>query len=508
MRYLKHLAILAAFAAMMSTGCGDDGGGKKQTCDPADPQCPEGQVCIYEDGADQATCVESCDPEAANPCEAGLSCDPVQGGGHACFKPVVFRGMVFDSSTLEAIQGAHVAAADEGGLVATDIAITDALGSYELAVPVTRDASGVPEEAVFTLRVSAQEYMPYPFGIRPAIPIEVVSPLEEEDAYSVQNPTTDVALIPLEGATGDLGIIEGRVDADRPAGALVVAEGGADLPAPYGFADRSGEFTIFNVPAGAYQVHGYKASIQLEPADVELAAGETLQDVVLSISEEPLANVSGQVSIVDAPGGAATSVVLVPESTFIEIFARGVVPPGLRDPEPGVAPDVTGEFTIEGVPNGRYVVLAAFENDMLVRDPDPGIAGTQIVHIEVPPAEGGPDVNIGEAFKVTEALEIVGPGADGPEAVDPAQTVTFVWMDDASEEYYSLVVYNAYGELVWEDQNVARVTGPETVEVDYAGPELQSGMYYQWRATSYRMSGPISLTEDLRGVFFVPSDVQ
>jgi hypothetical protein len=37
---------------------------------------------------------------------------------------------------------------------------------------------------------------------------------------------------------------------------------------------------------------------------------------------------------------------------------------------------------------------------------------------------------------------------------------------------------------------------------------MDSGMYYQFRATSYRFSGPtrcaIARTEDLRGVFFVP----
>ena len=38
----------------------------------------------------------------------------------------------------------------------------------------------------------------------------------------------------------------------------------------------------------------------------------------------------------------------------------------------GEPPSITnGEaWTIEGVPDGRYVVLAAFENDSCVRDPD------------------------------------------------------------------------------------------------------------------------------------------
>jgi hypothetical protein len=54
--------------------------------------------------------------------------------------------------------------------------------------------------------------------------------------------------------------------------------------------------------------------------------------------------------------------------------------------------------------------------------------------------------------------------------------------------------------------NVPGVSGSSTVNVAYGGP-LEPGMYYQFRATSWRLSGavpgPISNTEDLRGVFYV-----
>jgi hypothetical protein len=54
---------------------------------------------------------------------------------------------------------------------------------------------------------------------------------------------------------------------------------------------------------------------------------------------------------------------------------------------------------------------------------------------------------------------------------------------------------------------VASPSGGSTVSVDYGGP-LEPGMYYQFRATSWRQAGnnppgPISNTEDLRGVFYV-----
>jgi hypothetical protein len=92
----------------------------------------------------------------------------------------------------------------------------------------------------------------------------------------------------------------------------------------------------------------------------------------------------------------------------------------------------------------------------------------------------------------------------GPELVDEAPT--FVWADDAGENGYDLVVFNALGELVWE-HDVPSVEGSDTVEVPYGGPPLEEGMYYQFRVTSYRTTAGdkllMSRTETLRGVFTI-----
>ncbi|MFW6057222.1 MAG: hypothetical protein ACOC9W_00045, partial [Persicimonas sp.] len=159
---------------------------------------------------------------------------------------------------------------------------------------------------------------------------------------------------------------------------------------------------------------------------------------------------------------------------------------------------------IEDVPAGTYVVLAAFENDFLVRDPDQNIAGTDFVTVTVDPSEGDSEVSIGESFKVTGALGVTGPGAERPEMVSSAPTLE--WEDDSSEDWYSVEVYNAYGDLVWSRDDIDSVSGPSTVTVAYEGP-TESGMYYQFRATSWRSPGgqsdsPISRTEDLMGVFY------
>ena len=226
-----------------------------------------------------------------------------------------------------------------------------------------------------------------------------------------------------------------------------------------------------------------------------LTAGGS-QTVDLSLGAEPPGSVSGSVQIVNAPGGSRTSVILVVESTFDELFARGVAPPGLRAPEAGAAPNISGAYAIAGVPAGRYVVLAAFENDGLVRDPDLSIGGTSILHITV---TAGADTVV-DGFKITEALAVISPGADGIEVVNGTPTIS--WADDSSEDAYALEVYNALGEIVWTTPLPA--SSGSDPSLTYGGAALVSGMYYQFRATSLRAGVPISRTEDLKGVFYVP----
>ena len=454
----------------------------------------EGRCLVTEGGECNAE-----DPQ----CAPNLSCAEKQDGSHACFPPVYIEGDVRDSTNDEPIAGAHVIALDEVKVAVTDVAVSDEDGSYQLEYPVVRNDDGSPVDKSLTLRADAQDYQTFPSGLRQALPLNTSDATDEERGWVIDESPTDIILIPLpEDAQGNASISGSILADENSAGVLVVAEGNGS--AFSAVSDRVGNYTIFNVPSGSYDVRGYAAGLQLTPAQAEMA-DEDLTDVDLETSGEALSTVSGSVNIVDAPGGSQTSVVLVVESTFDEEFVRGEVPPGLRAPESG-PPDVESGFTIEDVPNGDYVVLAAFENDELVRDPDENIAGTGFVRISVPDG-GSRDVTLPETFKVTEALDVITPGAERPEAVSSAPTLT--WADDSSEEYYTLEVYNAYGDKVWPsdpDYQVPGVSGSDQVTVDYQGP-MESGMYYQFRATSWRAPGgnaaPISTTEDLLGVFYV-----
>lgn len=452
-------------------------------------------ICLLIEGA-------LCDPEEPY-CGNDLTCAETTAGETRCFGRVVLRGIVTDTTDRAAIEGAHVLALDEEGSAVTDISVSVADGGYLLDIPVLRNEDGSPVDATFTLNGAAQDYQPFPSGVRVALPIAADDAAREGDLYVLENALTDIGLIPL--GDGDRvqasGSVSGLYAESHVAGLLVVATGAAGTFTAV--TDLSGHFTIFNLPDGEYDIKAYGAFAQMDQGTITVA-GEEVAGVALSEMDEATTTVSGNIQIVNAPGGSVTSVILVVEDTFNETAARGEVPRGLRAPSSGTV-SIDGDFTIEGVPEGNYIVLAAYENDELVRDPDTNIAGTGFVRIEV---KGGEDTfDIADSFKVTEALTIVGPGTDGPEAVDSLPTLE--WADDSSEDWYDVYVYDAFGDEVWSSIEIPGVSGSDTVAVEYDGP-LDPGMYYQFRVTSWRQPGggdpaPISTTEDLRGVFYLPA---
>jgi hypothetical protein len=442
---------------------------------------------------------ESCQPQADQQgCRAGLGCDPLAaGGGYVCAAPITLVGEVSDALASTPVTGARLIALNAQGAPVGDVAVSDAQGKFQVLVPAPRNADGsVAAEATWTLSAAAQGYQPFPAGPRPAIPISAAQ--SSGDPAHIDAANTRVSLLPLEAASSLDRQIAGTLSGPDPGGALVVAEGGQS-PAPYGIAARDGSFVLFNVPAGEFEVAGYRRGRQFNRAAADTRNG-SVHDLTLSDSEHALGDVSGNVSIVNAPGGSQTSVVLVPESVFDSTLERGPVPFGLRAPEPPALPSVSGAFSVNDVPEGRYVVLAAFENDLLVRDPDSAIGGTDLQRVTV---ADGAAVSMDQSFKITEHLAIVGPGADEPEVV--SGTPVFRWADDSSEDRYELELYSALGDLVWSDRAIAGVSGSSTVELTYAGPALTRGMIYQFRVTSFRdrhgSAIAISRSEDLRGVF-------
>lgn len=427
---------------------------------------------------------KGCSVAAQTGCKDGQVCEEVVGGDPACFKPVTVQGMVFDTTTSNGIEGADVVVRDVNGAAVSDVAVTDKKGDYTLTVPVPRtDKTGkLSPDTKYTLRADAAGYITFPKAPRTALPVDMSAAMG--DPLVVKTTATDIGLIPIANASG-LGAVSGHVKSDNPGGTLVVAGGST------GVADKDGAYTVFNVKAGTVDVNGYAKGVNLKPASADVKAGATTKNVDLAVVGKATATVSGTVQIVNAPGGAVTSVILVVEDTFVQNAARGEAPPGLK------AENVSGAWSIAGVPDGKYVVLAAFENDGLVRDPDTSIGGTQIVHITV----SGANQAISQGFKVTGALAVYAPADPSPAVATMSGAPHFEWEDDSSEDSYTADIYDALGNQVWEKTGIIGPKGNQHVTLDYAGPALEPGMFYQLRAVSIKSGVPISATEDLKGVF-------
>lgn len=463
--------------------------------------------CLSLWGASCGGGSKNCDVVAQSGCDGGQVCEEILGGATGCFSPLVVQGMVFDLADDSAVEGARVVALDVNGSPVSSVVISDANGDYQLSVPTTRTEEGVPVGDDFTLRADAATYQTFPSGVRLALPIDTSSPTELDGQFVIDTALTDIGLLALEAGAGNAAI-HGTVELpDDSAGALVIAES-SPTSGFSAIADRDGNYKIFNLPDGDYTVTAYVRGVNYDPGSATVAAGDDAE-VNLSINSEATATLNGSVQVVNPGEEKVTSVILVVESTFNDALIRGETPPGLRAPDPGVDPNISGSFTIDGIPSGRYVVLAAFENDLLVRDADLCISGTDVLHQEF---ASGETIDLSSGFKITGALDVVSPGASGPENITVPPNPTFTWKDDSSENNYEVSVVDSFGNVIWEVTIPDVSSGDVSVVFDFdntATEQLMSGMFYQFRAISTKSSGgtcslsQLSSTEDLKGVFFV-----
>jgi hypothetical protein len=440
------------------------------------------------------------DPEA---CGGGQVCEAVEGGEPACFEPLILRGDVFDAATTLGIGNATVVALDANGQTASDAVMTAADGTYSLTVPATRDVDGNVLSVFVTLRVDASGYVAFPTPPRFALPIDLATAVSMDDEWTVQNSTTSVALFGLvETVPATLyGTITGTVTGTAAPGALVVAEQGDPANAvSTAIVGSDGTFVLYNVPIGIETtVAAYAAGVHVTPVTTQVPNPDESVVVALIGDTNGLATVTGSIMTRNAPNFPATgtSIILMLESTFLETVGRGLSPAGLR------VGGVSGDFSIPNVPPGRYVVLAAFENDGEVRDPDLSLGGNEIPVIVVP-LEGG--VIDAGAFSVTDALPIVSPGASGLEVVTTVGA--FSWGDDSGEDGFEFRLFDTYGEIVFTDVDVPKHTGGPTVTYTPTLPALVPGMIYQFRVKSWKSDAMapggrtyLSQSEDLLGVF-------
>ena len=92
---------------------------------------------------------------------------------------------------------------------------------------------------------------------------------------------------------------------------------------------------------------------------------------------------------------------------------------------------------------------------------------------------------------------MIGPGQNGPEGT--TSTPTFKWNSYSNADGYTVYVYDALGQEIWNraisDKGITAAT--------YDVAALTAGQFFQWRVIAMRKGAPTSMSEELRGVFFV-----
>ena len=414
-------------------------------CDPDASICTESELCLFVWKKNAFYCKPACENDAD--CDDEYVCELVKDETLlGCFPPIKVNGNVFnmDVTVSKPIEGAFVVGMLSGSGISSDRVTTNSTGNYSILLRLQRDSRALPtNEDALHLSVSAMNFETYPGLLRPSLPITFDNISCSEVGCFVHSGFTSVGLYSLDAGVIRYSII-GKIS-EKKGGVLVVAECDT-APCQTAYSDKDGAFSILNVPVGTYSVKAYIVGKNYSAVAVDVV-DKNIEGVQLELNSSPLSTLNGSINIVNAPGELKSSIVLMPAVTFIESFAKGMIAPGLRAPDPGVEPNISGDYTITGIPDGEYYVLAAFENDFLVRDPDPNIAGTQILKVTFPDASNNYDITIGN-FKITEAIEIIFPGAEKPEQI--FENPTFSWKRDASATHYIIKVYSSQGVVVWE----------------------------------------------------------
>jgi hypothetical protein len=416
-----------------------------------------------------------CIPATNAGCPAELQCETVAGSGDPlCVPPTFVVGTVFQSAPgRPAVSGARVMLLDDHGVPASAATASRFDGTFEIRVHAPRGADLRPLVAPRALRVEASGYQVYPAAYRPSgiLDLSDAQLTVLGDRFGLASFDTEIGLV--VDATGGTGGVTGTIELPATAQrVLVVAEpqetdggGGASL------ADAAGGYQIFGLLSGSYTVRAVALGQAWQPHDVTLNVGERAA-VDLTRAVGAGARVSGQVTFAGGPTTASLVVAETfrPEAPVAEIIA------GTTQPLAS-----SGTYAVAGVPPGRYVVLAGFGNDGLVR----AFASIEVAASDVtPPAP----------LVLAAPLSLTGPGAVGPEAVTAAPTIA--WQAHAGAARYDVDVTDGRGVLVWQRQLTA-------TSVVYAGP-LSAGGFYLVRVTARDAGGAVlAITEELRGVFFV-----
>ena len=350
----------------------------------------------------------------------------------------------------------------------------------------------------YQLKISAKGYNSSPPPRVPPLPVKV---------KQGETTTATIELFPID-TNLVVGAISGTVSSggNPVSGALVIARGAGVSYTTISAVD--GSYVLYNVEEGNVDVTAYIKGLNfLTLSAVTVTANTTTTKQDLVASGVASGTISGNIQFVAGGTAQATDITLIDRET------REVIP-GMR-----VYTNANNNYTMSGLPNGDFEIIASMLNDGNVIDPDEAVTqGDPLVTV----TNGVVDPST-RSFKITGAVVIDTPSTPVNNVVpELTATPTFTWHSESSyssASNFAIEVINESGDAVWGGfggldpvEGVPSVTvSGGTYTIQYAGPALQSGRYYQLRIYAMKDDNDtilypngyklISVTENLDGVF-------
>jgi hypothetical protein len=391
-------------------------------------------------------------------------------------------GNVADATTQSAIAGAYIIVFNADDNAPTGTALTsDADGNFSIDL--------LPGN--YFLKVYKQDYDAMPSAGMEAVPFSITVGTTTEQSVEM-TPATDT----------NTGYISGKVTGNDVGGVLVVAEHSVNEVAYSSVSDKDGNYTIFNVPAGTYDVKGFKASYNSSTATASVTADMETTEVGIELSTGAAGTLSGSVRNIAA------------SNLDVDV---SLVHPLTRETIPGLVTQTTAlTYTIANIPDGTYIARATFKNDDRVMDPD------RIAKFGEPVVTFAANT-IELTFDITGSITLNSPTneATTTQPVETSVAPTFTWTAYSSTSDYVIEVIDAAtGAVIWGGfdnsgslpvKNIVIPSSQQSITFNSDGnatiSELIPGRTYRWRIFASKNDQNsdtgwtlISASEDQRGL--------
>ena len=372
------------------------------------------------------------------------------------------------------LQGIVKDATTQSPLESVSVVVFNADNNSPIGQTLKTNASGEFSTSLipgnYFIKLSRQGYYPVPPPSLNAVPFAItLGQLTQSDAEM------------FPSSSNNAGWIVGKVTSSGSAvaGALVVATNSQNQIAFSTSSDQNGDYSIFNVPAGSFNVQAYIASYNSSTVAASVTSGVGTPGVNIDLQKNANAVLTGIIRNL-AIDNKDVDVSLVHPITKETI-------PGLTTMSANLA------YTLTNIPNGTFIARASNKNDMRVMDPD---AITKFGEPTVT-VSGGSCSPSTLAFDVTGPVTLSTPTNPLTTTIPVSATTrpTFSWTAYPSTSDYVIEVMDAStGQIVWGGFNksgplpVKNIVIPSSqTSVTYNSnsmatiSDLVPGKIYRWR---------------------------